>query len=308
MRHQKIAIIIVTLTVIILAAIGGEIGFNRERVEPKKRPDLPASVKWNQDKGQYYDGRYVKWNPEKQIYESIEVSSNTDIDDKDVQRVALFDELDEQSNEYVNKLIKSNDKVDMTLVMYSKAMKDYCEEHPEILFSSKWEVGQGGPLEIIKGIEFKDYNKLIKHVRTDSPFCAPIMIAVEEVTKTRINNIDTSQTGIEKWKQSLKGKEKEARSKIEQIVGQLEQGNSESSEQIRKQISEMGIFAYPAIYDELKANPDSDLKTLVDGFTVLTQVKTETSKDEKTTVLISGCKSEEKSEEFIRSIMNLSTQ
>lgn len=305
MKFKNIAIII-ALIVITVATTAAVITADK-KVEPENRPDLPASAKSNPDKGEYYDSSYAKWNSGNQTYETIKVSLDTDIDEKDVQRVASFAELNEPSNEYVNKLMKSKDKVDLALVEYSKAMKEYYKEHPEILYSSKWEVGQGGPLEIIKGIDLKDYNRLMKHLRPDSPFCAPIMIAIEEVSKAHIDNINTSQTGVEKWKQSFNSKEKEARSQIEQIVSQLKQGNNQSSEQIRKQISEMGIFAYPAIYDELKVNPDSRIKNLVGGFTVLTQEKTQTNKDDKkTTVLISG--SEENSEEFIRSIMNLSAQ
>ena len=100
---------------------------------------------------------------------------------------------------------------------YEKEMEKYFEENPELTGSSKWEVGKDGPLHIITDLGIENIEELLTHVEKNDPFTAPVMIAVEEMLESHIGNIDTSEDGIDVWKNELEIKLKNADTELKNI-------------------------------------------------------------------------------------------
>ena len=153
---------------------------------------MPASAKFNPETGNYFDSDFFEWDTNTQTYtdKPAQIPENYQ-----PPRVATM-----TVEEWANSHKDSTDEIDIALLKYTEAMNEYMKNHPELMASSRWEVGQdGGPLTILTDLGVVKLPELLKHVNWEDPFVVPVMIAIEQICKTRIGDIYTDEVGVANW-------------------------------------------------------------------------------------------------------------
>ncbi len=218
---------------------------------------LPESAEYNEDTGNYYDMGIVDWDSVNKQYKIKEASI--------LKRNALFTKK-MTKEEWVDLHKDSTNPVDKALIKYYEAYKNYSNKHPEILNSSKWEVGEDGPLKIITDLGIEKLPQLIGYVQKDNPFTVPVMIAIEKIAKTRIGDIDPSDSGVISWKRSWNTVVANSESRFYAVVKNLKGNKAADQSKITSSFQGLGIFALPFVYNEVVNKSNTALAKYADYY------------------------------------------
>ena len=94
----------------------------------------------------------------------------------------------------------------------------------------------------------------------DSPFCIPVIFAIEDICKTDINSpAHFSEEEVAAWKNAFNEKLENAKPLVAKAVETLKNNPSVNDEEINNQLADAGIFALPYFYDEILKNSNASL-------------------------------------------------
>lgn len=249
MKFNKKTLILISIAVILIAAITSTTlamaSDGGKYKEPSTKPSgLPPSAKFNPEDGKYYDSDIVDWDSNSHQYVCKPQLPPANYQPKTVSTIS--------GQEWINDHKNSVNEIDQAIIKYYYALQAYNEKHPELIFSSRWEVGQdGGPLTILTDLGVGKLPELLKSVDYQNPFAVNIMIAIDEICRTLIGNTDPSKEGISAWELALKDKVNNANGILDSVVLTLKENPSNKDELINSKLTEVGIFGLPYVYDEV---------------------------------------------------------
>jgi hypothetical protein len=287
MKYKSTLVLGVSVIATFLIATNCIINASSNFKEPKVKPsELPASAKFNPDRGTYYDSDIVEWDAEKKQYKAKEKFDSTST----TKKIKTIDE-------WVNAHKNSTDEIDVVIIEYLKSYDKYKEEHPEIMLSSKWEVGEDGPLKVLTNLGIKKVPSLVKHLDGDSPISVPILIAVEKMCRTHIADIDPSYQGVNNWKKELITKIKQSKEKSQLIISEIKKNKKIDKNAIKSKFEELGVLALPIVYNEVINNSNDELTEFIpyvlpEKYMSLYNDSNESEKKDLAKDLLSKCKEE----------------
>ena len=201
---------------------------------------------WNPYEGSYYDSHLAEWDEE--FGEYVEINSN--YKNKKPEHKSW--------KHFVISYKDSEDEVKLAFIDYMKAYEKYYEENKQrIMLSSGYEVGQDGPLNIIKKLGIEKLPELLCYVEEENVFCIHAILAIMDMLKgEQFAPVDTSKEGIKVWKSALKDRlsSDEAKELIKEF-----KNNKDSGEKIKLKLNNLGVFALPILYDEIINKSNDDL-------------------------------------------------
>lgn len=239
--------------------------------------DMPSYIRFNPETHTYYDSTQMQWDSKSKRYISIHQSP--------MQKTASS--IPSISSDVFNnpetsppkeQRIAAKDPVEEAIAHYQQEASLYFEKHPELAASSKWEVGLNedgsGPLNVLIDLGLENLPHLFKHIKAEDSLCVPVMIAACEMTHSTTGVIDISDAGIQGWKNEFNSKIAKAQATINLIVSSSAEGNPVNFETVEEAWAFCGIFALPALYDELKSNPCSPVLNYMNSERLSDSLKT----------------------------------
>ena len=247
MKLNKKITIIVTLVPIIfaisVASYSSATGAGRYEEPDEKPPGLSEWAIFNPETGHYYNSRSFYWDSERQIYVDKSQPIQEDTEPIHGNQISI--------EEWIEEYYDADDPMDVLLLEYREAMREYWEQHPELGAASYWVVGQdGGPFSMLTDLGPAGLPTLLEHVDSEDPFVIPVMSAITHICKTYIGPAYTSEKYTTEWRNNFYTKLNSATGIITGMVQEIAAGGVEDSE-IITQFTELGIFALPAAYEEV---------------------------------------------------------
>jgi len=231
---------------------------NNEKLytEPPRTEDIPDYVLWNPYKGVYYDSNVYDLDENTGEYTMKEPVAYGDMGGDPIDPIDMVDEHARNEEWVKNKLkVGTNDPLDIALIEYNKALHENIPS--KIVFSSECYSAEKDPnFYIISDLGIDYVPEMVERVLNNEPFSKQLLHAVALMTKLKPDFRGTYKSKVE-WIDHMYEIIDESESKVKNISKRIKENelkqNDDLMKQLKAELDDLGIFAYPYINEEIKA-------------------------------------------------------
>lgn len=220
--------------------------------EPQRSTKIPSHIKWNTNTGEYYNSKDFKWDEKTRKYIAIDmpINSNESLTNEHPLVTWLED------HKY------SDDIIDKALIEYFSVPVD--SKFGKASFYNPY---NDTNLKKITSLGIENLPKMLKRIKSDKAVCSQLMSAVQVMTCTSAGFTDASDEGSNLWVLNLVEKAKNSHDIITNAHKKLKQEkNAEAINEIKKDISSLGIFGLPYAQDESKKGNNELINIFAEKF------------------------------------------
>jgi len=211
---------------------------------------------WNEDLQEYYYSEIVTWDPDMQQYNLVErdLESTPPVNDVYLSDDGITLWLDAHRN--------SDNLVEQLIVEYYDTYYDYQKKEAEEYDAAAGYVGASNfrssltfnsdVLDKIRGLDLQYLPELLSYVDANQPLSTVMPFAIESMMRSKIPSLGKHNSPVyfdyDQWHDDFEYRFTEAEIAVRELAGQFLPANGADVESV---ISEYGVFALPAIYDQI---------------------------------------------------------
>ncbi len=238
---------------------------------------MPGHVKWNTERGEYYNAESFTWNSERRTYEPIMPQPKPEELEK-IKRVKTDVEWMEENK-------NSPSIVKKAIIEYYAALAEEAIRNPYISKSSRFRPEILKSMKILIDLGVGNLPEMIKEIKENNPFGPHLMYAISSMTNVEElgKYLSAPPDGVTYWLKSLKETVSDAEDKVKILSGNLKYAKTKGvKEKAKSELKGLGLFAVPFMVDEIKKGSDELVEFLPETVDEYSNVdKVELSKKDK---------------------------
>ena len=216
----------------------------------------PDGIIWNEDLQRYYNSEIVTWDPDMQQYNLVE---------RDLERTPPVNDVylsDDGVALWLDAHRNSDNLVEQLIVEYYDTYYDYQKKEAEEYDAAAGFVGASNfrssltfnsdVLDKIRGLDLQYLPELLSYVDANQPLSTVMPFAIESMMRSKIPSLGKHNSPVyfdyDQWHDDFEYRFTEAEIAVRELAGQFLPANGADVESV---ISEYGVFALPAIYDQI---------------------------------------------------------
>lgn len=246
MNQMKISLIVSSIALVFILITG----FQEDVYIP------PDGIIWNEDLQRYYNSEIVTWDPDMQQYNLVE---------RDLERTPPVNDVylsDDGVALWLDAHRNSDNLVEQLIVEYYDTYYDYQKKEAEEYDAAAGFVGASNfrssltfnsdVLDKIRGLDLQYLPELLSYVDANQPLSTVMPFAIESMMRSKIPSLGKHNSPVyfdyDQWHYCFENRFTEAEIAVRELAGQFLPANGADVESV---ISEYGVFALPAIYDQI---------------------------------------------------------
>jgi len=211
---------------------------------------------WNEDLQEYYYSEIVTWDPDMQQYNLVE---------RDLERTPPVNDVylsDDGVALWLDAHRNSDNLVEQLIVEYYDTYYDYQKKEAEEYDAAAGFVGASNfrssltfnsdVLDKIRGLDLQYLPELLSYVDANQPLSTVMPFAIESMMRSYVPSSGRHNSPVyfdyDQWHYCFENRFTEAEIAVRELAGQFLPANGADVESV---ISEYGVFALPAIYDQI---------------------------------------------------------
>jgi len=246
MNQMKISLIVSSIALVFILITG----FQEDVYIPSD------GIIWNEDLQEYYYSEIVTWDPDMQQYNLVE---------RDLERTPPVNDVylsDDGVALWLDAHRNSDNLVEQLIVEYYDTYYDYQKKEAEEYDAAAGYVGASNfrssltfnsdVLDKIRGLDLQYLPELLSYVDANQPLSTVMPFAIESMMRSKIPSLGKHNSPVyfdyDQWHYCFENRFTEAEAAIREVAGQFLPASGTDVESV---ISEYGVFALPAIYDQI---------------------------------------------------------
>jgi len=246
MNQMKISLFVSSIALVFILITG----FQEDVYVPSD------GIIWNEDLQEYYNSEIVTWDPDMQQYNLVE---------RDLERTPPVNDVylsDDGVALWLDAHRNSDNLVEQLIVEYYDTYYDYQKKEAEEYDAAAGFVGASNfrssltfnsdVLDKIRGLDLQYLPELLSYVDANQPLSTVMPFAIESMMRSKIPSLGKHNSPVyfdyDQWHDDFEYRFTEAEIAVRELAGQFLPANGADVESV---ISEYGVFALPAIYDQI---------------------------------------------------------